>query len=327
MSNTHDYDIGNAVGATFRADLNTCLGDIQSLNSGSSDPSTTVAYKIWADTANNLLKIRNSANNGWLVLGSLTDAAHTNNFGLATKASPDFTGTVDSAGDIVMGGTGALKLPSGTTIQRPTAATGQIRFNSSTTSFEGYNGSAWGELANGVPVGSVFNLATTTVPTGFLECNGAAISRSTYASLFATISTTWGSGDGSSTFNLPDLRGQFVRGWDNSAGVDSGRSFASSQSDQNKSHNHSITDSGHFHHAFRSGNAGERQHNSNLSSSNFPASGTGAGNLNEAYNIAASSSESDVGRTSSETTGITISNDGSTEVRVKNYALMYVIKF
>jgi len=327
MSNTHDYDIGNAVGATFRADLNTCLGDIQSLNSGSSDPSTTVAYKIWADTANNLLKIRNSANNGWLVLGSLTDAAHTNNFGLATKASPDFTGTIDSAGDIVMGGTGALKLPSGTTIQRPTAATGQIRFNSSTTSFEGYNGSAWGELANGVPVGSVFNLATTTVPTGFLECNGAAVSRSTYASLFATISTTWGSGDGSSTFNLPDLRGQFVRGWDNSAGVDSGRSFASSQSDQNKSHNHSITDSGHFHHAFRSGNAGERQHNSNLSSTNFPSSGTGAGNLNEAYNIVAQSSESDVGKTSTETTGITISNDGGTEVRVKNYALMYVIKF
>ena len=76
------------------------------------------------------LKIRNSANNGWLVLGSLTDAAHTNNFGLATKASPDFTGTIDSAGDIVMGGTGALKLPSGTTVQRPTAATGQIRFKS-----------------------------------------------------------------------------------------------------------------------------------------------------------------------------------------------------
>ena len=327
MSNTHDYDIGNAVGATFRSDLNTCLGDIQSLNSGSSDPSTTVAYKIWADTANNLLKIRNSANNGWLVLGSLTDAAHTNNFGLATKASPDFTGTIDSAGDIVMGGTGALKLPSGTTIQRPTAATGQIRFNSSTTSFEGYNGSAWGELANGVPVGSVFNLATTTVPTGFLECNGAAISRSTYASLFATISTTWGVGDGSSTFNLPDLRGQFVRGWDNSAGVDSGRSFASSQSDQNKSHNHSITDSGHFHHAFRSGNSGESRFGSTLTSSNFPASGTGAGNLNEAYNIVSKSDEPDVGKTSSETTGISISNDGGTEVRVKNYALMYVIKF
>ena len=324
MSNTHDYDIGNAVGATFRADLNTCLGDIQSLNSGSSDPSTTVAYKIWADTANNLLKIRNSANNGWLTLGDLTDAT---NLGLATKASPTFSGTVTSGGDIVMSGTGSLQLPTGTTAQRPTGATGDIRFNTTTTAFEGYNGGSWGELANGVPIGSVFNLATTTVPTGFLECNGAAISRSTYASLFATISTTWGVGDGSSTFNLPDLRGQFVRGWDNSAGVDSGRSFASSQSDQNKSHNHSITDSGHFHHSFRSGNSGEQRFNSTLTSSNFPASGTGAGNLNEAYNIVSKTSEADVGKTSSETTGITISNDGSSEVRVKNYALMYVIKF
>ena len=324
MSNTHDFDIGNAVGSTFRADLNLCLGDIQSSNSGSSAPSTTVAYKIWADTANNLLKIRNSANNGWLTLGDLTDAS---NLGLATKASPTFSGTVTSGGDIVMSGTGSLQLPTGTTAQRPTGATGDIRFNTTTTAFEGYNGGSWGELASGVPVGSVFNLATTTVPTSFLECNGAAVSRSTYATLFATISTTWGAGDGSSTFNLPDLRGQFVRGWDNSAGVDSGRSFASSQSDQNKSHNHSITDSGHFHYAFRSGNQGERQHSSNLNTTNFAASGTGAGNLNEAYNISASNDEANVGKTSSETTGITISNDGGTEVRVKNYALMYVIKF
>ena len=78
MSNGHDFDIANAVGSTFRADLNVCLGDIQSSNSGSSAPTTTVAYKIWADTANNLLKIRNSSNNGWLTLGDLTDA---NNLG------------------------------------------------------------------------------------------------------------------------------------------------------------------------------------------------------------------------------------------------------
>ena len=81
MSNGHDFDIANAVGSTFRADLNVCLGDIQSSNSGSSAPTTTVAYKIWADTSNNLLKIRNSANNGWLTLGDLTDAT---NLGLAT---------------------------------------------------------------------------------------------------------------------------------------------------------------------------------------------------------------------------------------------------
>ena len=102
-----------------------------------------------------------------MVLGSLTDAAHTNNFGLATKASPDFTGTVDSAGDIVMGGTGALKLPNGTTAQRPTAATGQIRFNTTSTEFEGYNGSSWGELAAGVPVGTILTFGASTPPSGF----------------------------------------------------------------------------------------------------------------------------------------------------------------
>ena len=307
MSNGHDYDIANAVGATFRADLNTCLGDIQSLNSGSADPSTTVAYKIWADTANNLLKIRNSSNNGWLTLGDLTDA---NNLGLATKASPTFTGTVTSSGDLVLSGTGSLQLPSGTTAQRPTPATGDIRFNTTLTQFEGYNGSAWGEIANGVPAGSVFSFATTTPPSGYLECNGAAISRSTYASLFSAISTTWGVGDGSSTFNLPDLRGQFVRGWDNSAGVDSGRSFASSQTDQNKQHTHSVTDPGHVH----TTTFDNKKY--------FPGGGSTSVNYGGAGGYPA-----DVFTMSSATTGISLANQGGTEVRVKNYALMYVIKF
>ena len=168
-------------------------------------------------------------------------------------------------------------------------------------------GSAWGEIANGVPAGSVFSFATTTVPTGYLECNGAAVSRSTYASLFSAISTTWGVGDGSSTFNLPDLRGQFVRGWDNSAGVDSGRSFASSQSDQNKSHNHSINDSGHNH---TIGNWG----------GNF---GGGSGALTFRNDVSGTNGSI----IQNSTTGISIQNDGGTEVRVKNYALMYVIKF
>jgi len=309
MSNTHDFDLGNAVGATFRADLNSCLGDIQSSNSGSSAPSTTVAYKIWADTSNNLLKIRNSANNGWLTIGDLTDA---NNLGLATKASPTFSGTVTSSGDIVMSGTGSLQLPAGTTAQRPTGATGDIRFNSTTAGFEGYNGSAWGELANGVPVGSVFNLATTTVPSGYLECNGAAVSRSTYATLFATISTTWGSGDGSSTFNLPDLRGQFVRGWANTKTNtgDDGRSFASTQSDQNKSHNHTITDPGHKHTT--------TVDNTKL----FPAAGGTTFNYGGAGTYPGT-----VFTMSNATTGISLADQGGTEVRVKNSALMYVIKF
>lgn len=307
MSNGHDFDIANAVGSTFRADLNVCLGDIQSSNSGSSAPTTTVAYKIWADTANNLLKIRNSSNNGWLTLGDLTDA---NNLGLATKASPTFSGTVTSAGDLILTGTGSLQLPSGTTAQRPTPATGDIRFNTTLTQFEGYNGSGWGEIANGVPAGSVFTFATSTVPSGYLECNGAAVSRSTYASLFSSISTTWGTGDGSSTFNLPDLRGQFVRGWDNSAGVDSGRSFASSQSDQNKQHTHSVTDPGHVH----TTTFDNKKY--------FP----GGGSTTVSYG-GSGGYPADTFTMSSATTGISLANQGGTEVRVKNYALMYVIKF
>jgi phage-related tail fiber protein len=79
------------------------------------------------------------------------------------------------------------------------------------------------------PPGMIAFFAADSPPTHFLECNGAAISRTTYAELFAAIGTVFGVGDGSTTFNLPDLRGEFIRGWDNSRGVDSGRVFGSAQ--------------------------------------------------------------------------------------------------
>jgi len=91
-----------------------------------------------------------------------------------------------------------------------------------------------------LPAGAVQLFAMTTPPTGWVECNGGAVSRTTYADLFAAIGTTWGSGDGSTTFNVPDLRGEFVRGWDNGRGVDSGRSFASSQAYAVESHQHAV---------------------------------------------------------------------------------------
>ena len=80
------------------------------------------------------------------------------------------------------------------------------------------------------PTGMVIWVAMSNAPTGFIKANGAAVSRTTYAALFAAIGTTFGSGDGSTTFNVPDLRGEFVRGWDDGRGVDSGRSFGSFQS-------------------------------------------------------------------------------------------------
>lgn len=88
--------------------------------------------------------------------------------------------------------------------------------------------------------GTTAFFAMNTAPTGWIKANGAAVSRTTYAALFAVIGTTFGVGDGSTTFTLPDLRGEFPRGWDDSRGVDSGRSFGSAQSDDFKTHSHSV---------------------------------------------------------------------------------------
>ena len=90
-------------------------------------------------------------------------------------------------------------------------------------------GLKWSAPAGGIPAGTVIHFAANTAPTGFLKANGAAVSRSTYALLFTAIGTTFGSGDGSTTFNLPDMRGYFTRNWADDGSIDSGRSFGSTQ--------------------------------------------------------------------------------------------------
>ncbi|QDP66985.1 MAG: putative tail fiber protein [Prokaryotic dsDNA virus sp.] len=77
--------------------------------------------------------------------------------------------------------------------------------------------------------GMVAPFAMSTAPGGWLECDGSAVSRSVYANLFSTIGTVHGAGNGSTTFNLPDLRGEFIRGWDHGRGIDPSRGFASEQ--------------------------------------------------------------------------------------------------
>jgi len=88
--------------------------------------------------------------------------------------------------------------------------------------------------------GRIDFFALSSPPTGYLKANGATVNRTTYAALFAAIGTTFGAGDGSTTFKLPDLRGEFPRGWDDGRGVDTGRSFGSFQNHQLQSHNHSF---------------------------------------------------------------------------------------
>jgi phage-related tail fiber protein len=80
-----------------------------------------------------------------------------------------------------------------------------------------------------VPPGTLIFHCANSAPSGFIKANGAAVSRTTYAALFSAIGTTFGAGNGSTTFTLPDMRGYFPRSWDDGRGVDSGRSFGDSQ--------------------------------------------------------------------------------------------------
>lgn len=145
---------------------------------------------------------------------------------------------------------------------------------------------------------------------GWLECNGAELSRTTYAPLFAKIGTTYGAGDGSTTFNIPDMRGYFPRGWSHGSSIDSGRTFGSSQTDAFESHTHTaaVTDPGHTHTA-------ELWHTTGTDTAHFSAYATTTD-----FGLTAT--------TNSSTTGITVANSstGGTETRPDNVAIMFVIK-
>ena len=91
-----------------------------------------------------------------------------------------------------------------------------------------------------LPAGSIIYIAKNAAPTGYLKANGAAVSRTIYSALFAAIGTTFGVGDGATTFNLPELRGEFIRGWDDGRSVESGRVFGSAQADETKAHVHTM---------------------------------------------------------------------------------------
>ena len=93
-----------------------------------------------------------------------------------------------------------------------------------------------------IPAGAVVDFAYNggVAPTGYLKANGAAVSRTVYATLFTAIGTQFGAGDGITTFNLPNYRGTFSRAWDDGQGIDVGRNLGTFQADAFKSHNHNI---------------------------------------------------------------------------------------
>lgn len=140
-----------------------------------------------------------------------------------------------------------------------------------------------------IPAGAVMPFAMNSAPSGWLAADGAAVSRTTYAALFAAIGTAHGSGDGSTTFNLPDLRGIFVRGSGSQtiSGTTYSGTFAAKQQDELKAHTHTYLNT---------------------------SGGAGSGGVNPLVQLVASVTTN---------TGST----GGTETRPANIALLYCIKF
>ena len=371
VNETKSTPIQNDTGANVRADINSNMAAIYSLNASSSEPSAdnSVARMIWADETNDELKIRNGTNTSFITIGSLNET----NLGLATIASPTFTGNVGvPAGtvsslpirrsddtntgiyfsaadtlDIATGGTRrahfdsngitirdrkALRLRDTSNsnfvaIQAPSNVSSDITLTlpssdgnaNDVLQSDGSGNLSFAALPQAVPTGSVHMMATTTVPSGYLKCNGQAVSRTTFAALFAVIGETWGEGDGTTTFNVPEMRGEFVRGLDDGRGVDSGRNIKNHQGDQNRQHSHStsvtstVNDPGHIHQVQYS--------NSDSGDGVIEESGTGL-----------SGQEPTLSATTGITvnTTVTVQNDPSVqsqvEARPRNVAMLYVIK-
>lgn len=150
--------------------------------------------------------------------------------GYAPLASPAFTGTPTA----------------------PTQAQADGSTKLATTAYADQAASNAGAAASSAaasaatPPSAVAYFARSTPPAGWLKANGAAVSRATYAALFAAIGTTFGGGDGSTTFNLPDLRGVFPRGLDDGRGIDGGRGLGSFQDSQNLAHTHTAQGTGQY---------------------------------------------------------------------------------
>lgn len=175
-------------------------------------------------------------------------------------------------------------------------------------------------LARIVKVGSVAIWPMATVPTGWLEADGSAVSRTTYAELYAVYGTAYGVGDGSTTFNLPNYKDQFLRGY-SSTGTDvsgrtdrgdgtTGDAVGTKQSSQNLQHGHSVTDSGHTH----------------VIANKAVSQGIQAANTTP---NAVSGVSFTTGATNSSTTGITIdassATNSGTEARPTNVTVKYII--
>ncbi|RWY01096.1 phage tail protein, partial [Pseudomonas aeruginosa] len=190
-----------------------------------------------------------------------------------------------------------------------------------------------------VPAGAVMAFAMNGAPAGYLKANGAAVSRTTYAALFAVLGTYYGAGDGSTTFNLPDYRGEFLRGLDDGRGLDLGRLLGTLQTSQNLAHTHGASSSGNggHTHTVTGTAAAAGAHSHSIPSVNATAlvSGTRLATL---VGNASSSTTDAAGAHTHTVTGVAalegthnhtiyVESSGSSEARPRNVSVLICIKY
>lgn len=228
----------------------------------------------------------------------------------------------------------AVKRPDGTPLQNGDGYAGQIAiFEYDGTNLQMVNVAP--ATANYIP-GHIYTWPTATAPTGTLECNGTTVSRSTYARLFSIIGVMYGAGDGSTTFNLPDFRGEFLRGWDHGRGVDPDRATRTSRGDGTTGDNVGTKETGQAGPVSLSGASIEIDNPQITYSMTGVAPFTGpspfgvydgsGGYAGVPYLNAGSGGSNSSDNIVKLTGSLTISgNSGSTETRPRNVNVMYVI--
>jgi phage-related tail fiber protein len=184
-------------------------------------------------------------------------------------------------------------------------------------------------------VSTISAFPLTYAPAGWLKANGAAVSRIAYADLFARIGTTFGAGDGVTTFNLPDYRGEFLRGFDDGRGLDVGRTINTIQAPMQLSHTHTAsTDVQGYHgHTGVTYAAGDHTHYSSAASGgsvtvNYgsqinvaPTGNTITGNAGGHQHSLA------IDGNGSHAHNVAVSTVGGAENRPRNIAVLYCIKY
>lgn len=177
------------------------------------------------------------------------------------------------------------------------------------------------------PIGSITAYTLATSPPGWLICNGAEVSRATYASLFAVIGVTFGTGNNSTTFNLPNYQGAFLRGTGTS-GSYSGPSLNNSQAHATQTHTHTassvVTDPGHSH--------SQTTVNDDFNGSGGSAYPLGSNPSFAAYDSAGSRTWTNISSTSTgiavaTTVGNSTTSVNANETRPYNFGVTWIIKY